>query len=63
MSFKQQFATSPDLNTELVNAIMSALDAHNAMSTQALEVPNVCQFRHPGSRSVYMRLRGFPPWG
>jgi type I restriction enzyme R subunit len=33
---KQQFATSPDLNTELVNAIISALDAHTAMSTQAL---------------------------
>jgi type I restriction enzyme R subunit len=33
---KQQFATSPDLNVELLNAIMGALDAHNAMSTQAL---------------------------
>jgi type I restriction enzyme, R subunit len=33
---KQQFATSPDLNSELLNAIMGALDAHNAMSTQAL---------------------------
>jgi type I restriction enzyme, R subunit len=38
---KQQFATSPDLNTELVNAIISALDAHTAMSTQALNSPNV----------------------
>jgi type I restriction enzyme, R subunit len=33
---KEQFANSPDLNTELLNAIMGALDAHNAMSTQAL---------------------------
>jgi type I restriction enzyme R subunit len=30
---KAQFATSPDLNTELVNAIISALDAHTTMST------------------------------
>ena len=35
-SRQQQFATSPDLNTELLNAIMGALDAHNAMSTRAL---------------------------
>jgi hypothetical protein len=33
---KEQFANSPDLNTELLNAIMGALDAHTAMSTQAL---------------------------
>ncbi len=33
---KEQFANSPDLKSELVNAIMGALDAHNAMSTQAL---------------------------
>src|SRR3954447_22481527 len=38
---KQQFATSPDLNIELVNAIISALDAHTAMSTQALNSPEV----------------------
>ena len=38
---KQQFATSPDLNTELVNAIISALDAHTTMSTQALNSPDV----------------------
>ena len=34
---KEQFANSPDLKTELLNAIMGALDAHTAMSTQALE--------------------------
>jgi type I restriction enzyme R subunit len=33
---KEQFANSPDLKTELLNAIMAALDAHTAMSTQAL---------------------------
>jgi type I restriction enzyme R subunit len=38
---KQQFAASPDLNTELVNAIISALDAHSSMSTQALNSPDV----------------------
>ena len=38
---KEQFANSPDLNRELVNAIMGALDAHTAMSTQALNSPVV----------------------
>lgn len=38
---KEQFANSPDLNTELANAIMSALDAHTLMSTQALNSPTV----------------------
>ena len=31
-----QFATSPDLKTELTNAIIAALDAHTSLSTQAL---------------------------
>lgn len=34
---KEQFSNSPDLSSELLNAIMDALAAHNAMSTQALE--------------------------
>ena len=38
---KEQFANSPDLKTELLNAIMGALDAHTMMSTQALNSPNV----------------------
>ena len=38
---KEQFANSPDLNTELMNAIMGALDAHTLMSTQALNSPAV----------------------
>jgi type I restriction enzyme R subunit len=33
---KEQFASSPDLKTELVRAIMDALDAHTSMSSQAL---------------------------
>jgi len=33
---KEQFANSPDLKSELMNAIIGALDAHNAMSTQAI---------------------------
>ena len=33
---KEQFANSPDLKRELINAIMGALDAHTTMSTQAL---------------------------
>ncbi len=34
---KEQFANSPDLETELMNAIIGALEAHTAMSTQALD--------------------------
>lgn len=36
---KEQFANSPDLKVELLNAIMGALDAHTSMSTQALNSP------------------------
>jgi len=38
---KEQFANSPDLRTELLNAIMGALDAHTSMSTQALNSDTV----------------------
>jgi type I restriction enzyme R subunit len=38
---KEQFANSPDLKSELLNAIMGALDAHAAMSTQALSSATV----------------------
>src|SRR4029079_8773000 len=38
---KEQCANSPDLKTELMNAIMGALEAHTAMSTQALEAETV----------------------
>jgi type I restriction enzyme R subunit len=33
---KEQFVNSPDLRPELIGALISALDAHTAMSTQAL---------------------------
>src|SRR5882724_9735103 len=38
---KEQFANSPDLKTEILNAVMSALDAHTVMSTQALSSATV----------------------
>ena len=38
---KEQFANSPDLSSELLNAIMDALAAHSTMSTQALESEQV----------------------
>ena len=36
-NMKEQFANSPDLKNELINAIIDALEAHTTMSTQALE--------------------------
>ena len=38
---KGQFANSPDLDSELLNAIMDALTAHNTMSKQALDSERV----------------------
>lgn len=38
---KGQFANSPDLDSELLNAIMDALAAHNTMSKQALDSDRV----------------------
>jgi type I restriction enzyme, R subunit len=38
---KQQFSNSPDLQRELMNAIMGALEAHTTMSTQALDSEKV----------------------
>jgi len=38
---KEQFANSPDLSNELMNAIMDALAAHTTMSKQALESEKV----------------------
>jgi type I restriction enzyme, R subunit len=37
----EQFGNSPDRSSELVNAIMDALAAHNTMSKQALELERV----------------------
>jgi type I restriction enzyme, R subunit len=38
---KEQFANSPDLTNEIMNAIMDALVAHTTMSKQALESEQV----------------------
>ena len=38
---KEQFANSPDLANEILNAIMDALGAHQTMSKQALDSKNV----------------------
>jgi len=38
---KEQFANSPDLHTELQNAIIESYDAHTVMSTKALNSPIV----------------------
>lgn len=38
---KEQFANSPDLANEILNAIMDALTAHTAMSTQALDSDSI----------------------
>lgn len=38
---KEQFANSPDLKTELQNAIIASYDAHTSMSTKALNSPAV----------------------
>jgi type I restriction enzyme R subunit len=38
---KEQFANSPDLSSELMNAIMDALTAHTTMSKQALDSEKV----------------------
>lgn len=51
---KEQFANSPDLNSELLNAIMSALDAHTAMSTQALNSPSV----QKGMKDILLKYSG-----
>ncbi len=58
---KEQFANSPDLKSELLNAIMGALDAHTLMSTQALNSATVQNgmkdilLNHAG---LYETLRG-----
>ena len=60
---KEQFATSPDLNTELLNAIMGALDAHHLMSTQALNSDTVRQGMKEillNNAGLYEGLRGGP---
>lgn len=58
---KEQFANSPNLKIELQNAIIDSLDAHNAMSSKALNSPIVMGglldilLNHSG---LYEKLRG-----
>jgi len=47
---KEQFANSPDLTNELMNAIMDAFSAHSTMSMQALDSEKV---RH-GLRDILL---------
>jgi type I restriction enzyme R subunit len=47
---KEQFANSPDLSNEIMNAIMDALSAHTTMSTQAINSEKV---RH-GLRDILL---------
>jgi type I restriction enzyme R subunit len=60
---KEQFANSPDLKTELLNAIMGALDAHTTMSTQALSSETVQRGLKDillNNAGLYESLRGQP---
>jgi type I restriction enzyme R subunit len=61
---KEQFANSPDLKTEILNAVMSALEAHTAMSTQALSSETVREGLKDvllGPAKLYEALREQPP--
>lgn len=51
---KEQFASSPDLSSELVNAIMAALDAHTSLSTRALNSVEVQR----GMRDILLNHSG-----
>jgi type I restriction enzyme R subunit len=60
-STKQQFADSPDLAKEIMNAIMDALAAHGTMSKQALgseRVRNGLKDVLLGPAQLYESLRG-----
>lgn len=51
---KEQFANSPDLQNEITNAIIVALDAHTAMSAQALNSEKV----RSGLKDVLLNYAG-----
>lgn len=58
---KEQFSNSPDLNNEITNAIMDALEAHETMSTQALgseELRDGLKDILLGPAKLYELLRG-----
>ena len=63
---KEQFANSPDLNSELMNAIIDAFAAHTTMSTQALDSQRVRDGLKDillGPAMLYEALRGQRPSG
>jgi type I restriction enzyme R subunit len=58
---KEQFSASPDLDQSLLHAIMDALEAHTAMSRQALDNERVRQRLRDillGPGELYEELRG-----
>ena len=58
---KEQFAASPDLKQEILNAIINAFDAHTEMSSQALnseEVQRGLRDLLLGPAKLYEALRG-----
>jgi hypothetical protein len=60
---KEQFATSPHLDSELMNAIVDALDAHTSMSSKALNSVAV----RKGLKSILLNhanlWNSYPLWG
>lgn len=63
---KEQFADSPDLNSELMTAIIDAFAAHTTMSTQALDSQRVRDGLKDtllGPAMLYEALRGRGPVG
>lgn len=61
---KEQFANSPDLKTEILTAVMQALDAHTEMSTQALNSQTVQEGLRDiliGPSKLYESLRETDP--
>ena len=57
---KEQFSNSPDLASELMNAIIDAFEAHGTMSKQALDSEKVRQgLKHIllGPAELYESLR------
>jgi type I restriction enzyme, R subunit len=61
---KEQFANSPDLNSELMNAIIDAFAAHTTMSKQALDSQRVRDGLKDillGPARLYEALRGREP--
>ena len=57
---KEQFANSPDLKTELLNAIMGALDAHTAMINPGVEFHHISAWIE-GHPAKPCRFVGEPP--